>query len=133
MGFAPGPPCCKDNGIPGDAPEGTKDLGSYHSHSYQGGYRPGWTNDEFSPDDKQYYYQDKSSGNVGYLLGVNEQGEMVVRKWQSGANGGNQFGRGQPVGIIKDGKLIVDPAFKPDLPRPDVNNPADNPGAAPSD
>jgi hypothetical protein len=95
--------CCPSNASPGNVPEGTLDMGTYHTHPID-------RHAEFSMLDKSFYtYQDK---RPGYLAGTNDQGIGEILQFTPGET--VYRGITQTIGTISGGRFIPNPKFNPD-------------------
>jgi len=95
--------CCLSSGDPGKVPEGTVDMGSYHTHHND-------SSADFSMRDKMFYTDEDR--RPGYVAGTNRQGNAEILQYTPGES--IYEGLTQTIGTISGGKFIPNPKFNPD-------------------
>jgi Domain of unknown function (DUF4329) len=99
--------CCSDSSTPGDAPLGTLNVGSYHTHPDT----PGGSSAGFSGQDVLFYtYMDK---RPGYVIGTNKQGIGEIWEFRPGETASE--GVSQMLGTISNGSFAPNPNYEPNL------------------
>jgi len=99
--------CCLGHSSPGDAPQGTVAVGSYHTHPVV----PGFNEAEFSGEDVEFLTD--TDKLPGYLAGTNERGDLEILRFTPGET--IHDGITQVLGTISKGLFVPDPAYDPTL------------------